>query len=106
MASLIPETTQKILTHEAPGSAAKQSTGCLVVPVRLRRAIKKYVREEADPYMRRKVLSLSQSFSGIKDVHLHLASSTSKELVEDPLKSLERSKRWIIKSSCGDIGFK
>ncbi|GLU21230.1 hypothetical protein SLE2022_373800 [Rubroshorea leprosula] len=106
MASLIPETTQKILTHEALRSAAKQSTGCLVVPVRLRRAIKKYLREEADPYMKRKVLSLSQSFSVIKDVHLHLASSTSKELVEDPLKSLERSKRWKIKSSYGDIGFK
>ncbi|KAG6579574.1 hypothetical protein SDJN03_24022, partial [Cucurbita argyrosperma subsp. sororia] len=52
-----------------------------------------------------KVLSLSESFSGIKDVNLHLAATTSKELVEDPLKSVEQSKRWKIKSCYGDIGF-
>lgn len=56
--------------------------------------------------MRRKVLSLSQSFNDIKDVNLQLTASTSKELVEDPLKSMESSKRWKIKSSYGDIGLK
>lgn len=56
--------------------------------------------------MRRKVLSLSQSLNEIKDVNLHLTASTSKELVEDPLKSTESSKRWKIKSSYGDIGLK
>lgn len=56
--------------------------------------------------MRRKVLSLSQSFNEIKDVNLMLTASTSKELVEDPLKSMECSKRWKIKSSYGDIGLK
>ncbi|XP_061366826.1 uncharacterized protein LOC133309959 isoform X2 [Gastrolobium bilobum] len=57
-----------------------------------------------EPYMKRKVLRLSQSFKEIKDVNLQLATTTSKEIVEDPLKSLEQSKRWKIKSSYGDIG--
>ncbi|XVF53131.1 hypothetical protein PTKIN_Ptkin05aG0075400 [Pterospermum kingtungense] len=104
MASLISETTQKIFNPETLRAAAKQSERCLIVPVRLRRAIKKYLREQEDPYMRRKVLRLSESFSGIKDVNLNLVAETSKELVEDPLKSMEQSKRWKIKSAYGDIG--
>lgn len=56
--------------------------------------------------MKRKVLSLSESFNNIKDVNLQLTTSTSKELVEDPLKAMERSKRWKIKSAYGDIGLK
>lgn len=43
MASLIPETLPKF-TAEALRYAAKQSEGCHVVPVRLRRAIKRYLR--------------------------------------------------------------
>lgn len=62
------------------------------------------ITEQEEPYMKRKVLSLSQSFSDIKNVNLQLATTTSRELVEDPLKSLEQSKRWKIKSSYGDIG--
>ncbi|XWS38190.1 hypothetical protein CRYUN_Cryun19dG0109100 [Craigia yunnanensis] len=104
MASLISETSQKIFTPDSLRAAAKQSERCLVVPVRLRRAIKNYLREQDDPYMRRKVLRLSKSFSEIKDVNLHLVAETSKELVEDPLKSMEQSKRWKIKSAYGDIG--
>lgn len=56
--------------------------------------------------MKRKVLRLSESFCEIKDVNLLLTASTSRELVEDPLKSMERSKRWKIKSAYGDIGLK
>ncbi|XP_057969072.1 uncharacterized protein LOC131158312 isoform X2 [Malania oleifera] len=56
--------------------------------------------------MKRNVLSLSQSFNEIKNVNLLLTASTSKELVEDPLKAVECSKRWKIKSSYGDIGLK
>ncbi|KAJ4840928.1 hypothetical protein Tsubulata_001133 [Turnera subulata] len=104
MANLIPETAQKIFTPETLRSAARQSERCLIVPVRLRRAIKKYLREQEEPHMKRKVLRLSESFSSIKETNLMLASTTSKELVEDPFKSLERSKRWKIKSSYGDIG--
>ncbi|XP_057435028.1 uncharacterized protein LOC130727794 isoform X2 [Lotus japonicus] len=100
----IVETAQKIVTPETIRHAAKQSQRCLTVPIRLRRAIKKYLREQEEPYMKRKVLSLSQSFSDIKNVNLQLATTTSRELVEDPLKSLEQSKRWKIKSSYGDIG--
>lgn len=54
--------------------------------------------------MKRKVLSLSQSFNEIKNVNLQLATTTSREIVEDPLKSSEKSKRWKITSSYGDIG--
>lgn len=61
--------------------------------------------EQEDPHMKRKVLRLSESFNGIKEVNLLLPMSTSKELVDNPV-SLERSKRWKIKSSYGDIGFK
>ncbi|KAL9406643.1 hypothetical protein Peur_003615 [Populus x canadensis] len=104
MASLIPETTKKLFTAENLRSATKQSDRCLIVPVRLRRAIKKYLREQEEPHMKKKVLRLSESFSDIKDKNLMLAINTSKELVEDPFKSMERSKRWKIKSSYGDIG--
>ncbi|KAI9115321.1 hypothetical protein K1719_013640 [Acacia pycnantha] len=103
-AQAISETAQKIITPETLRNAAKQSQRCLVVPVRLRRAIKKYLREEEEPHMKKKVLRLSQSFSQIKDVNLQLTTSTSKELVEDPFKSVVQSKRWKIKSSYGDIG--
>lgn len=57
--------------------------------------------------MKRSVFRLSESFNDMKDVNLQLTTSTSKELVEDPLmSSMETSKRWKIKSSYGDIGLK
>ncbi|KAK6146491.1 hypothetical protein DH2020_020360 [Rehmannia glutinosa] len=105
MASFIPETLPKF-TAETLKLAAKQSERCRVVPVRLRSAIEKYLREQEAVHMRRKVLSLSQSFDGIKEVNLLLPSSTSKELVEDPLKAMERSQRWKVKTAYGDIGLK
>lgn len=43
MASFFSETLPKF-TAETLKLAAKQSEGCRVVPVRLRRAIKKYIR--------------------------------------------------------------
>ncbi len=65
------------------------------------------VTEQEEPHMKRKVLRLSQSLNTIKDVNSQLVTTTSRELVEDPLKSVEQSKqRWKIKSSYGDIGFK
>ncbi|KAK6122552.1 hypothetical protein DH2020_043705 [Rehmannia glutinosa] len=105
MASFISETLPKF-TAETLKLAAKQSERCRVVPVRLRSAIEKYLREQEAVHMRRKVLSLSQSFDGIKEVNLLLPSSTSKELVEDPLKAMERSQRWKVKTAYGDIGLK
>ncbi|KAF9602477.1 hypothetical protein IFM89_028491 [Coptis chinensis] len=106
MASQIPETARKIFTTETLATAAKQSVGCQVVPVRLRRAIKRFLGENETPNLKRKVLSLSQSFNKMKDANLLLTASTSRELVEDPFKAIERSKRWKIKSAYGDIGFK
>lgn len=55
-------------------------------------------------HMKKKVLRLQESFAEIKDVNRLLPLSISKELVEDPLKSMEQSKRWKIKSEYGDIG--
>lgn len=52
------------------------------------------------------MLRLSGAFNEIKDVNLQLTASTSKELVEDPLKYMVCSKRWKITSSYGDIGLK
>ena len=54
--------------------------------------------------MKRKVLRLSQSLNEIKGVNLQLTAATSRELVEDPLKSVDQSKRWKVQSSYGDIG--
>ena len=54
--------------------------------------------------MKKKVLKLSESFSEIKDVNRMLPMSISKELLEDPLKTQDQSKRWKIKSAYGDIG--
>ncbi|XP_049362165.1 rsm22-cox11 tandem protein 2, mitochondrial [Solanum verrucosum] len=105
MASIVSETVPKF-TAEALKSAAKQSERCHIVPIRLRRAIKKYLREQEEPHMKRKVLRLSESFSQIKEVNLMLPTSTSKELFEDPLKSVDCSQRWKIKSAYGDIGLK
>ncbi|XP_070011541.1 uncharacterized protein [Nicotiana sylvestris] len=105
MASVVLETVPKF-TAEALKSAAKQSERCHIVPLRLRRAIKKYLREQEEPHMKRKVLRLSESFSQIKEVNLILPTSISKELVEDPLKSVECSQRWKIKSAYGDIVLK
>ena len=57
--------------------------------------------------MNRKVLLLSESFTRIKEVNLQLSSTVSRELVEDPLKSIDqRSGRWKIRSAYGDIGLR
>ncbi|KAI3691886.1 hypothetical protein L6452_31688 [Arctium lappa] len=105
MAGAISETVQRF-TAETLKAASKQSIGCYVVPLRLRRAIKKYIRDQEDQHMKRKVLRLSESFNNIKDVNLQLAASTARELVDDPLKYVGCSKRWKIKSCYGDIGLK
>lgn len=93
------------LTAETLRSAAKQSEGIHRIPLSLRRAIKKYLRERQMSHMNRKVLLLSQSFNRIKDFNLQLTNTVSRELVEDPLKSVsQRSGRWKIRSAYGDIG--
>ncbi|KAK1419168.1 hypothetical protein QVD17_28328 [Tagetes erecta] len=105
MAATVSESVQRF-TAETLKAASKQSTGCYVVPLRLRRAIKKYIRDQEDQHMKRKVSRLSESFNSIKDVNLQLTASTARELIEDPYKYVGCSKRWKIKSSYGDIGFK
>ncbi|XP_073001350.1 uncharacterized protein [Typha latifolia] len=105
--SLLPETASKLFTPETLRSAARQSEGIHLIPLSLRRAIKKFLREREKAHMNRKVLLLSESFNKIKDVNLQLAASASRELVEDPLKPISHcSARWKIKSAYGDIGLK
>ena len=55
-------------------------------------------------HMKNRVRRLTASFAEIKDVNRLLPSTLSKELVEDPIKWLEKSQRWKIKSEYGDIG--
>lgn len=93
---------QKVFTVETLRSAAKQSLRCLVVPVRLRRAIKKYLREEDDPHIRKRVRQLSESFQDIKDTNLLLPETTAKSLA-DSMNSVE-TKRWKIQTVYGDSG--
>lgn len=93
---------QKVFTVETLRSAAKQSFRCLVVPVRLRRAIKKYLREEDDPHIRKRVRQLSESFQEIKDTNLLLPETTAKNLA-DSMNSVE-TKRWKIQTVYGDSG--
>lgn len=52
------------------------------------------------------MLSLSKSFNEIKEVNLLLPATSSKGLVEDPLKSMEQSQRWKVKTAYGDIGLR
>ncbi|KAL0016083.1 hypothetical protein SO802_003152 [Lithocarpus litseifolius] len=94
MATLLPETS-------------KIPQCCIILLVRSRRAIRTYLRELEEPHMKRKVLRLSQSLNTIKDVNAQLVTTTSRELVDDPLKLVEQLKQWWkIKGSYGDVGFK
>ncbi|EPS63995.1 hypothetical protein M569_10786, partial [Genlisea aurea] len=105
MASLISEALPKF-TAETLKLAAKQSQRCHLIPDSLRLAVEKYIREQEVMHMRRKVLSLSQSFNEIKEANLLLPSSTSRILVDDPPKAMAISQRWKMRSSYGDIGFR
>ncbi|CAN6480690.1 unnamed protein product [Victoria cruziana] len=105
--ALVPATVGKLWTAETIRSAAKQSLGIELVPHRLRRAIRRFLQEQEQDHMKRKVLRLSESFNEIKDVNIQITAATSRELVEDPLMaSSQQSKRWKIKSEYGDIGLK
>ncbi|KAF6146018.1 hypothetical protein GIB67_033377 [Kingdonia uniflora] len=108
MASLIPETAQKVaFTAETLRSLAKQSDGIHLIPLRLRRAIKRYIREKEQPHMRRSVLRLSESFNKIKQANNQLVTTTSNELIQDSMgKSIDRAQRWKICTSYGDTGLK
>ncbi|PKU69849.1 uncharacterized protein LOC110111282 [Dendrobium catenatum] len=105
--SIVPAAATKLLTPESIRAAAKQSEGIHLVPLSLRRAIKKFLREKEKSHMNRKVLSLSQSFNRIKETNLQLSASVSRELVEDPFRPIEHGgARWKIRSAYGDIGLK
>ncbi|RZC70894.1 hypothetical protein C5167_034066 [Papaver somniferum] len=67
----------------------------------------RYDGEQENPHMKRNVLSLSQSFVNIKSDNETLNATTSRALVEDPLRSQDQlGKRWKIKTSYGDCGLK
>lgn len=113
-----------MFTPDVLRSAAKQSQGVLVIPLRLRRAIKKYLRGRQNMHMKRNVLRLSESFKGIKanDANLRILhlSSTRDQVDQSraytgvrghgPFPSdfdnLLQSRRFKIQSTYGDIGLK
>ncbi|WOL07008.1 37S ribosomal protein S22, mitochondrial [Canna indica] len=105
--SVLPEAAAKLFTAETLRSAARQSEGIHLVPLSLRRAIKKFLREREKVHLNRKVMLLSESFNRIKDTNLQMAASASRELVDDPFRPVvHRAGRWKIQSSYGDIGLK
>ncbi|CAD6211688.1 unnamed protein product [Miscanthus lutarioriparius] len=65
-AAFLPETAPRLLTPETLRTAAKQSLGIHLVPLSLRRAIKRYLRDQDKAHMNRKVLLLSASFDRAK----------------------------------------
>ncbi|XP_078447851.1 copper ion binding / methyltransferase isoform X2 [Wolffia australiana] len=93
------ETVKKAL------AAARQSDAISIVPLRLRRSIKRFLREKESTRMHRNVLMLSESLCNVKRANLAIAEQASRELIDDPLKEVDiQSRRWKIRSSYGDIG--
>ncbi|KAK9145678.1 hypothetical protein Sjap_005581 [Stephania japonica] len=99
--------TQKFLTPETLHAVAKQSMQYYPHCPSLRNAPKSYMSCSEKSQYASQSPEPSESFNRIKDVNLRLAASTAKDLVEDPLKSLDhQSKRWKIETSYGDVGLK
>ncbi|GAB2235308.1 hypothetical protein Droror1_Dr00025731 [Drosera rotundifolia] len=104
--SSMQQSLQRLFTPETLRTAAKQTLGCHVIPVRLRRAIKTYLKEQEIVNMKRKVLRLTESFRVVKEANRLLASSTGKELVEDPMRE-GTGRRWKVGGvgvGGGDVG--
>ncbi|KAM3402743.1 hypothetical protein ACQJBY_006513 [Aegilops geniculata] len=109
-AALLSETASRLLTPETLRTAAKQSQGIHRVPISLRRAIKRYLRDQDKTHMHRKVLLLSSSFERAKGTGAELAAaSTRSALLDDPhapASAEQRTARWKVQSSYGDIGLR
>ncbi|KQJ97493.1 probable S-adenosyl-L-methionine-dependent RNA methyltransferase RSM22, mitochondrial [Brachypodium distachyon] len=107
-AALLPETAPRLLTPEVLRTAAKQSQGIHLVPISLRRAIKRYLRDQDKTHMHRKVLMLSSSFERAKGTGAELtAAATRGALLDDPhapAGAEQRTARWKVQSSYGDTG--
>ncbi|CAN6306121.1 unnamed protein product [Urochloa humidicola] len=109
-AALVPETAQRLLTPETLRTAAKQSQGIHLVPLSLRRAIKRYLRDQDKAHMNRKVLMLSASFNRAKGTGAELAAAATRgALLDDPNApsgAEQRAARWKVRSAYGDIGLR
>lgn len=109
-AALLPETAPRLLTPETLRTAAKQSQGIHLVPLSLRRAIKRYLRDQDRAHMNRKVLLLSASFDRAKGTGAELAAAATRAALLDdpnaPLGADQRSARWKVRSAYGDIGLR
>ncbi|CAN6294555.1 unnamed protein product [Urochloa humidicola] len=109
-AALVPETAQRLLTPETLRTAAKQSQGIHLVPLSLRRAIKRYLRDQDKAHMNRKVLLLSASFNRAKGTGAELAAAATRgALLDDPNApsgAEQRAARWKVRSAYGDIGLR
>ncbi|GJM91258.1 hypothetical protein PR202_ga07617 [Eleusine coracana subsp. coracana] len=109
-AALLPETAPRLLTPETLRTAAKQSQGIHLVPLSLRRAIKRYLRDQDKAHMNRKVLLLSASFDRAKGTGAELAAAATRgALLDDPnapAGAEQRAARWKVRSAYGDIGLR
>ncbi|KAF2922365.1 hypothetical protein DAI22_07g107900 [Oryza sativa Japonica Group] len=109
-AALLPETAPRLLTPETIRAAAKQSQGIQLVPLSLRCAIKRYLRDQDKAHMNRKVLQLSASFERAKGTGTELAAAAMRgALIDDPRApsgAEQRAARWKVRSAYGDIGLR
>ncbi|CAD6204227.1 unnamed protein product [Miscanthus lutarioriparius] len=109
-AALLPETAPRLLTPETLRTAAKQSQGIHLVPLSLRRAIKRYLRDQDKAHMNRKVLLLSASFDRAKGTGAELAAAATRSALLDdpnaPSGAEQRAARWKVRSAYGDIGLR
>lgn len=109
-AALLPETAPRLLTPETIRAAAKQSQGIQLVPLSLRRAIKRYLRDQDKAHMNRKVLQLSASFERAKGTGTELAAAAMRGAIIDdpraPSGAEQRAARWKVRSAYGDIGLR
>ncbi|KAG8092314.1 hypothetical protein GUJ93_ZPchr0012g19203 [Zizania palustris] len=109
-AALLPETAPRLLTPEIIRAAAKQSQGIQIVPLSLRRSIKRYLRDQDKTHMNRKVLLLSASFERAKGTGAELAAAATRgALLDDPRApsgAEQRAARWKVRSAYGDIGLR
>ncbi|XVF12915.1 hypothetical protein REPUB_Repub08aG0161200 [Reevesia pubescens] len=105
MASLISETTQKVSTPRPSALQQNNLNGASSFPSVFAELSKStsevngyWLIEQEVPYMRRKVLRLSDSFSEIKDVNLHLVAETSKR--DDETAAYVASRMPAVYSAC------
>ncbi|BAT11703.1 Os10g0520950, partial [Oryza sativa Japonica Group] len=103
-----PDTEVADTKDHPRGGQSKQSQGIQLVPLSLRHAIKRYLRDQDKAQMNLKVLLLSASFERTKGTCTELAATaTGGVLIDDlraPSGSEQQAARWKVRYAYGDIG--